>query len=61
MATFRLPSTVYDDSLSDFLAGLAFTARQDEGEIGLDFQDVQFYVPAALASLLATLQGWTRA
>lgn len=61
MATLRLPSTVYDDSLSDFLTGLVFTARQDNGEIVLDFQDVRFYVPAALASLLATLQGWARA
>ncbi len=61
MAMLRLPSTVYDDSLSDFLSGLAFTARQDDGRIELDFQDVQFYVPAALASLLATVHGWMRA
>jgi len=61
MPAHRLPSTVYDDSLSDFLTGLSFSAHQDEGPIVLDFQDVRFYVPAALASLLATLHGWTRA
>ena len=61
MALLRLPSAVFDDSLGDFVARLAHTARQDNGQIDLDLQDVQFYVPAALASLLATLHGWALA
>jgi signal transduction histidine kinase len=61
MAVLRLPSAVFDDSLGDFVTRLAHTARLDDGPVELDFQDVQFYVPGALAALLATVQGWARA
>ncbi len=61
MPLLRLPPAVYDDSLSDLVTRLAFVARQNGGPIELDFQDVQFYVPAALTALLATLHGWCQA
>jgi hypothetical protein len=61
MPALRLPPNVYDDTLSDFLAGLAVAGRDEAESIEVDFQDVQFYVPAALASLLAVVQRWLRA
>ena len=60
MIVVRLPSTVYDDSLSDFLAQLALGEKHSEGELILDFQEVRFYVPAALATLLATVNRWQK-
>lgn len=60
MTLLRLPSAVYDDSLSDFLAQMASAEKHKPGELVLDFQEVRFYVPAALVVLLATVNRWQR-
>lgn len=60
MAILRLPSTVYDDSLSDLLAQLGLVAKQEQEPIEVDFQDMQFYVPAGLVILLTAVHGWVR-
>jgi anti-sigma regulatory factor (Ser/Thr protein kinase) len=61
MSLVRLPSAVYDDSLSDFIALLASAAHHEPERIDLDFQDMQFYTPAGLVALLTTIHGWSQA
>ena len=56
-----MPSTVYDDSLNTLL--LQLREAEPDGAEGLrvDFQDVRFYVPAALVALLGTVNHWMAA
>ena len=58
--TVRLPSTVYDDSLGALISQLISAEQGVTGVLVVDFQDVQFYVPAALTTLLATVSRWSR-
>jgi hypothetical protein len=55
--TVRLPPQVYDDSLGHLLSQLG-QAAQTASVVVVDFQDVQFYTPAALVTLLAAVDRW---
>lgn len=54
--SLRLPPVVYDDGLDLFLAQLALVSDpESDAPRVFDFQEVRFYQPGALTSLLATL------
>jgi hypothetical protein len=59
MPQIRLPSTVFDDSLGSLIAVLGLGETKG-GPILIDFQEVRFYVPAAMAVLLSVVGRWTR-
>lgn len=54
----RLPSAVYDDSVDALVVQLLAAEATDAVRLIVDFQGVQFYVPAALTCLLATVNRW---
>ncbi len=54
----RLPSTVYDDSVGVLITQLVEAETGGDGALVLDFQNVQFYVPAALTWLLGMIGRW---
>lgn len=56
----RLPSTLFDDSVGSLIERLMAAEAADADLLLVDFQDVQFYVPAALAVLLATVNRWEK-
>lgn len=56
----RLPPQVFDDSISALMGQLAATDSGEKHTISLDFQAVTFYVPAALTTLLATIDRWQK-
>lgn len=57
----RLPSTVFDDSIGALIVQLIEAEKKPSSNLVLDFQDVQFYVPVALAFLLSTVMRWKSA
>lgn len=58
--TIRLPSAVYDDSVGVLIAQLISAEQREPKLLSVDFQDVQFYVPVALTTLLATVNRWKK-
>jgi len=58
MSVLKLPAVVYDDGLSDLLTRLGWVERLDAETINLDFQNVSFYMPGALVTLLVTVHRW---
>ena len=61
MPTIRLPSAIFDDSLGSLITSLGEAeASPPERGISIDFQDVRFYVPSAMAVLLSTISRWNK-
>lgn len=59
MKTIRLPASAYEENLPELLDQLA--VGDAVGEVRLDFQNVSFWTPGALVSLLAKVRFWSKA
>src|SRR5438874_487331 len=53
MASIRLPKFVFEDGLPNFLA--AIWAPSDDDELRVDFSRVTYFIPVAIAALVARI------